>query len=156
MEEYQERDSSSDEERQTIDDDDMEDSQTDTAELWMSDRNDEDTKFVRTREMLFRPRNTRRQPRCLKSHCSGEEKSFQRYTQGVWRHRLPQSQTSTCEMQCARRFGTGIQSPCMCVCVSVCVYVCMYICTHTYMYMYIYLYIYIYHICIYMCIYLPC
>jgi hypothetical protein len=49
MEEYQERDSSSDEERQTIDDDDMEDSQTDTAELWMSDRNDEDTKFVRAK-----------------------------------------------------------------------------------------------------------
>ena len=30
---------------------------------------------------------------------------------GVWRHRLPQSQTSTCESQCARRFGTGMQSP---------------------------------------------
>ena len=49
MEEYQERDSSSDEERQTIDDDDMEDSPTDTTELWMSDRNDEDTKFVRAK-----------------------------------------------------------------------------------------------------------
>jgi hypothetical protein len=47
MEEYQERDSSSDEERQTIDDDDMEDSPTDTTELWMPGRNDEDTKFVR-------------------------------------------------------------------------------------------------------------
>jgi hypothetical protein len=49
MEEYQERDSSSDEERQTIDDDDMEDSPTDTTELWMTDRNDEDTKFVRAK-----------------------------------------------------------------------------------------------------------
>jgi hypothetical protein len=47
MEESQERDSSSDEERQIIEDDDMEDSPTDTTELWMSDRNDEDTKFVR-------------------------------------------------------------------------------------------------------------
>jgi hypothetical protein len=74
MEEFQERDSSYDEERQTIDDHDMEDSPTDTVELWMTDRNDEDTKF----------------------DCSGEEKVFQRYDQGgVWRHRLPQSPTST-------------------------------------------------------------
>ena len=35
--------------RDIIEDDDMEDSQTDTAELWMSDRNDEDTKFVRAK-----------------------------------------------------------------------------------------------------------
>jgi hypothetical protein len=49
MEECQERDSSYDEERQTIDDDDMEDSPTDTSELWMPDRNDEDTKFVRAK-----------------------------------------------------------------------------------------------------------
>ena len=39
----------SDEERQTIDDDDMEDSPTDTSELWIPDRNDEDTKFVRVK-----------------------------------------------------------------------------------------------------------
>jgi hypothetical protein len=43
---------------------------------------------------------------------SGEEKVFRRiFSGGVWRHRLPQSQTSTCETQCVRRFGTGIQSP---------------------------------------------
>ena len=47
MEEDQERDSSSDEERHIIEDEDMEDSPTDTPELWMPDRNDEDTKFVR-------------------------------------------------------------------------------------------------------------
>ena len=47
MEEDQERVSSSDEERQIIEDEDMEDSPTDIPELWMPDRNDEDTKFVR-------------------------------------------------------------------------------------------------------------
>ena len=49
MEEDQERDSSSDEERQIIEDEDMEDSPTDTPDLWMPDRNDEDTKFVRAK-----------------------------------------------------------------------------------------------------------
>ena len=39
MEEGQERDSSSDESRVIIEDEDMEDSPTDTPELWMSDRN---------------------------------------------------------------------------------------------------------------------
>ena len=48
MEEDQERVSSSDEERQIIEDEDMEDSPTDTPDLWMSQRNEEDTKFVRT------------------------------------------------------------------------------------------------------------
>ena len=47
MEEDQERDSSSDEERPIIQDEDMEDSETDIPELWIPDRNDEDTKFVR-------------------------------------------------------------------------------------------------------------
>ena len=47
MEEGQQRDSSSDEERQNNDHDDLEDSPTDTVELWMPDRNEEDTKFVR-------------------------------------------------------------------------------------------------------------
>ncbi len=42
-------DSSSDEERQIIEDEDMEDSPTDIPEIWMSDRNDEDTKFVRAK-----------------------------------------------------------------------------------------------------------
>ena len=49
MEEDQERDSSSDEERQIIEDEDMEDSPTDTPDLWMPDRNDGDTKFVRAK-----------------------------------------------------------------------------------------------------------
>ena len=43
MEEDQERVSSSDEERQIIEDEDMEDSPTDIPELWMPDRNNEDT-----------------------------------------------------------------------------------------------------------------
>ncbi len=43
MEEGQERDSSSDEQRHIIDDDDMEDSPTDSPDLWMSERNEEDT-----------------------------------------------------------------------------------------------------------------
>jgi hypothetical protein len=47
MDEDQERDSSSEEEGQIIEDEDMEDSPTDTPELWMSDRNDTDTQFVR-------------------------------------------------------------------------------------------------------------
>ena len=47
MEQDQERDSSSDEERQIIEDEDMDDSPTDIPELSMTDRNDEDTKFVR-------------------------------------------------------------------------------------------------------------
>jgi hypothetical protein len=47
MEECQEGDSSSDEERQTIDDDDMEDSPTDSPDLWMPERNDDDTIFER-------------------------------------------------------------------------------------------------------------
>ena len=47
MEEDQERGSSSDEERQIIEDEDMQDSPTDIPELWMPDRNNEDTKFVR-------------------------------------------------------------------------------------------------------------
>jgi len=49
MEEGQERDSSSDEEQQIIEDEDMEDSPTDIPELWMPDRNNEDTKFVRAK-----------------------------------------------------------------------------------------------------------
>jgi hypothetical protein len=47
MEEGQERDSSSDEERHIIEDEDMEDSPTDTPELWIPERNEEDIKFVR-------------------------------------------------------------------------------------------------------------
>jgi len=49
MEEGQERDSSSDEERHIIEDEDMEDSPTDTPDLWMPDRNDTDTQFVRAK-----------------------------------------------------------------------------------------------------------
>ena len=47
MEEGQERDSSSDEQRHIIDDDDMEDSPTDSPDLWMSERNEVDTMFER-------------------------------------------------------------------------------------------------------------
>ena len=47
MEGGQERDSSPDEQRHIIDDDDMEDSPTDSPELWMPERNEDDTKFVR-------------------------------------------------------------------------------------------------------------
>ena len=47
MEEGQERDSSSDEQRHIIDDDDMEDSPTDSPDLWMPERNEEDTMFER-------------------------------------------------------------------------------------------------------------
>ena len=47
MEEGQERDCSPDEERHIIDDDDIQDSPTDSPEFWMSERNEEDTKFVR-------------------------------------------------------------------------------------------------------------
>ena len=48
MEEGQERDTSPVEQGHVIDDDDDdEDSPTDTPDLWMSERNEEDTKFVR-------------------------------------------------------------------------------------------------------------
>ena len=46
MEEGQERDSSSDEQRHIIDDD-MEDSPTDSPDLWMPERNEADTMFER-------------------------------------------------------------------------------------------------------------
>ena len=46
-EDEEERDCSSDETAKIIEDDDMEDSPPDTPELWMPDRNDEDTNFVR-------------------------------------------------------------------------------------------------------------
>ena len=46
-EDEEERDFSSDETAKIIEDDDMEDSPPDTPELWMPDRNDEDTNFVR-------------------------------------------------------------------------------------------------------------
>jgi hypothetical protein len=46
-EDQEERDSSSDEVAQIIEDEDMEDSPPDTPELWMPDRNDDDTNFVR-------------------------------------------------------------------------------------------------------------
>ena len=45
MEEGQGRDSSPDEERHIIHDDDMEDSPTDSPDLWMPERNEEDTMF---------------------------------------------------------------------------------------------------------------
>jgi hypothetical protein len=47
LEEGQEKDCTPDEERYIIDDDDMQDSPTDSPELWMPERNEEDTKFVR-------------------------------------------------------------------------------------------------------------
>jgi hypothetical protein len=47
MEEGQERDSSSDEQRHIIDDDDMEDSPTDSPDLWLPERNETDTMFER-------------------------------------------------------------------------------------------------------------
>ena len=62
MEEDQERDSSSDEERPIIQDEDMEDSATDIPELWIPDRNDEDTKFVRGQGDAGVPVNTQVRP----------------------------------------------------------------------------------------------
>ena len=47
MEGGEERDSSPDEERHIIDDDDMEDSPTDSPDLWIPERNEEDTMFER-------------------------------------------------------------------------------------------------------------
>ena len=47
MEEGQGRDSSPDEERHIIHDDDMEKSPTDSPDLWMPERNDDDTMFER-------------------------------------------------------------------------------------------------------------
>ena len=47
MEGGQERDSSPDEQRHIIDDDDMEASPTDSADLWLPERNEEDTMFER-------------------------------------------------------------------------------------------------------------
>ena len=47
MEEGQERDASAVEEAHVIDDDDDDDSAADTPDLWMPERNEKDTKFVR-------------------------------------------------------------------------------------------------------------
>jgi hypothetical protein len=112
MEEGQERDSSSDEERHIIEDEDMEDSPTDTPELWMAERNEDDTKFVRVFGDTI-PTKNRAQAESELSNCRlfKRGKSFSKIWSGlVWRHRLRQSQTSTCEMQCVMRFGRGIQS----------------------------------------------
>ena len=156
MEQWQERDSSFDEERQTIDDDDMEDSPTDTAEIWMTDRNDEDTKFVRAKGDDI---PTKKYPQAASevSMVQERKKFFEGYAQGGYgdtdflsrrrvlvrrsaRGDLEQeySHLSRWEVvtQQAQVVGSS-RSPC----------------THTYTYMYIY--IYKYHICTYMCIYLP-
>ena len=53
MEEGQERDTSADEEGHVIDDDDNEDSPTDTPDVWMPERNEEDTKFVRAYIFIY-------------------------------------------------------------------------------------------------------
>ena len=47
MEGGQERDSSPDEQRHIIDDDDMESSPTDSTDLWLPERNEEHTMFER-------------------------------------------------------------------------------------------------------------
>jgi hypothetical protein len=47
VQEVQERDYSTNEERYIIDDDDMQDSPTDSPDLWIPERNEDDTKFVR-------------------------------------------------------------------------------------------------------------
>jgi hypothetical protein len=78
MEEGQERDSSSDETRVIIEDEDMEDSPTDTPELWMSERNEDDTKFVRAFGDVI-PTKNRAQ---TSSELSREETDFQRSGQG--------------------------------------------------------------------------
>ena len=47
MEEGQERDTSTDEEGHVIDEDDNEDSPTHSPDVWMPERNEDNTKFVR-------------------------------------------------------------------------------------------------------------
>jgi hypothetical protein len=47
VQEVQERDCSPNAERYIIDDNDMQDSPTDSPELWIPERNEDDTKFVR-------------------------------------------------------------------------------------------------------------
>jgi hypothetical protein len=58
----QERDSSSDEQGDIIEDDDMEDSPTDTPELWIPERYEEDTKFERASADVI---PTKRHPQSL-------------------------------------------------------------------------------------------
>jgi hypothetical protein len=62
MEEGPERDSSSGE-RHSIDDDDMEDSLTDSQDIWNPERNEADTMFERALGDDIPTRNTRRQCR---------------------------------------------------------------------------------------------
>ena len=81
-EDEEERDFSSDETAKIIEDDDMGDSPPDTPELWMPDRNDEDTNFVRGKRDAI---PTKKYPQVASEvtvDCSREEKSFQRYGQG--------------------------------------------------------------------------
>ena len=63
MEEGQERDSSSGEQRHSIDDDDMEDSRTDSQDIWKPERNEGDTMFERGLGDVIPTRSTRRQCR---------------------------------------------------------------------------------------------
>jgi hypothetical protein len=85
MKKSQERDPSSDEERHIIVDEDMEDSPTDTPEFWMSDRDEEDKKFVRGKGDAI-PTKKRPQTESQLSICSREETVFQRSGQGWYGH----------------------------------------------------------------------
>jgi hypothetical protein len=59
MEEGQERDSSSDEERVLIEDEDMEDSPVDTPGLWIPERNEDDTKVCESFWRRYSDQETR-------------------------------------------------------------------------------------------------
>ena len=80
MEGGQERDSSPDEQRHIIDDDDMEDSPTDSPDLWMPDRNEEDTMFER---VLRDAIPTKKHPQVVSELSIVEQrKPFQRSCEG--------------------------------------------------------------------------
>jgi len=96
MEQNQERDTSSDEERHIIVDEDMEDSPTDTPDLWMSDRDEEDKKFVRGKGDTI---PTKKRPMTT---------VFERSGQGWYGHTDFVSHRQVLPRQCAMRFGTGI------------------------------------------------
>jgi hypothetical protein len=84
MEEGQERDSSSDEQRHIIDDDDMEDSPTDSPDLWLPERHEADTMFERAlRDAIPCKKHPTVSVGTFGTFdCATEEKAFQRSCEG--------------------------------------------------------------------------
>ena len=85
MEEGQERDTSPDDQGHIIDDDDNEDSPTNTPDVWMTERNEKDTKFVRVLTDAI-PNKKHQWRQCRNSRLFKRGKIFQRTGEGWYGH----------------------------------------------------------------------